>query len=67
MQANPSKFQAFVLEKHNIDRFTIISADQKLVNIECEKTVKLLGVSFDNDFSFNSHIKDISKRAQVGR
>ena len=63
MQANPSKFQAFMIGKSDIEKFTIISAEQKPVDIECEKSVKLLGVTFDNDFTFNTHIKDICNRA----
>ena len=63
MQANPSKFQSFVIGKGNIPSFTILSADNTPVEIECQKSVNLLGVTFDSDFSFNSHVKDICSKA----
>ena len=43
---NPSKFQSFVIGKSNITSFTILSADNTPVEIECQN-------------NFNSHVKDI--------
>jgi hypothetical protein len=63
MQANPSKFQAFVLGKSDIIKFTILSADNVYIDILCEDTVKMLGVNFDKDFTFNTHVKDICIKA----
>ena len=63
MQANPSKFQSFVIGKGNITSFTILPADNTPVEIECQKSVNLLDVTFDSDFSFNSHVKDICSKA----
>ena len=52
MQADPSKFQAFVIiGKCKINNFTIVSSDNCHVTIPCENSVKMLGVNFDRDFT----------------
>ena len=62
MKANPDKFQAFIMGKSNIEYLTLES-EGKEVEIPCESFVKLLGVSFDKDFSFDTHIQEICKKA----
>ena len=56
MQANPSKFQGFVIGKCKINNFTVVSSDNCHVTIPCENSVKMLGVNFDRDFTFSTHI-----------
>ena len=63
MHANPSKFQAFVIGKSKINNFNIVSAENNIVTIPCENTVKMLGVNFDKDFTFTTHVKDICMKA----
>ena len=59
MQANPSKFQAIVLSRDpNVSLQFNVNGNV----IEPSKTVKLLGISLDNDLSFNNHVATISKK-----
>ena len=59
MKANPSKFQAICISRKNI------SIDFEIDShvIKTEKTVKLLGINFDNKLIFNKHVSLISKKA----
>ena len=54
MEDNPDKFQAFVLGSNKIKKFTL-SCENGNIEIPCDKAVKLLGVTFDQDFTFDSH------------
>jgi len=61
MQANPEKFQAMAIgdktHKHNI------TLNLNGCNISCDDEVKLLGVTIDFKFNFNTHIANICKKA----
>ena len=60
MQANPDKYQAIVLGKlgfENCKRLNIGGS-----TIQCEETVKLLGVTFDYMLNFEAHIANICKK-----
>ena len=61
MQDNPDKFQAFVLGSNKIKKFTL-SCENGNIEIPCDKAVKLLGVTFDQDFTFDSHVRYICSR-----
>ena len=56
MQANPDKFQAIAVAKTPV--FEIESAE-----ITCDEVVKLLGIDIDYQLNFNSHIKNICRKA----
>ena len=61
MQANPDKFQAIMLRKlcfENCKSLNICGS-----TIQCEETVKLLGVTFDYMLNFEAHIVNICKKA----
>ena len=60
MQANPGKFQAIISHRH-IRSFKSIMIND--VPIEPQQSVKLLGVTFDVDLSFNMHIDELCKKA----
>ena len=57
MEANASKFQVMI--SNDVDSKVKIGD----VEITSEKSVKLLGVHLDNDFSFNEHIANLSRKA----
>ena len=61
MQANPQKFQ-FILSKTSQQNVSINIFDSV---ISSSDTVKLLGITFDSDLSFVSHLKDLCKRASA--
>ena len=57
MKANPKKFQAMCVglkAYENIKSFQIINVD-----IKCEDSVTLLGVSIDFRLKFDSHVSEI--------
>lgn len=59
MKANPSKFQSLILNKskHNTFFFNIQGS-----NITPDPSVKLLGVYFDDDLSFSTHVNELCKK-----
>ena len=57
MEANPSKFQALVLQNTGTP-FTIGE-----ITIKSEKHVTLLGVNLDNELNFSEHIKTLCRKA----
>ena len=61
MQANPDKFQALAIGKKTFDKN--ICFDLKGNKIECEKDVKLLGVTIDYELNFDKHISEMCKKA----
>ena len=61
MQGNPDKFQGPALDKRAFDQkptFCINGAE-----IECTEDTKLLGVDIDYMLNFNTHIKNVCRRA----
>ena len=61
MQANPDKFQAIVLGKLGFENCKSLNICGS--TIQCEETVKLLGVTFDYMLNFEAHIVNICKKA----
>jgi hypothetical protein len=61
MCANAEKFQAIILGRSNVrDGITFRLGD---ASIEPERSVKMLGVQVDNKLNFDSHIKEICRKA----
>jgi hypothetical protein len=60
MQANPEKFQS-IISHRSIRTFKHISVGD--VIIQPQNSVKLLGIIFDVDLSFNEHIDTLCKKA----
>ena len=60
-QANPDKFQGLALGKRAFDRKPTFSI--KGAEIECTEDAKLLGVDIDYMLKFNTHIKNVCRRA----
>ena len=61
MKANPNKFQAMCVglkANENIKPFQIENVD-----IKCEDSVTLLGVSINFRLKFDSHVSEICKKA----
>ena len=61
MQANPSKFQAFVLGNKSPDseiKFNVAGSE-----IPTSKSVTLLGIEIDNKLTFSNHISNICAKA----
>ena len=61
MMVNPGKFQSTILSKNTIKKSIVI--DNKA--IESSKSVKLLGLTFDNKLNFGIHINNICKVASA--
>ena len=61
MQANPEKFQALVLGSNKIKKITL-ACENGNIEIPCDKAVKLLGVTFEQNFTFDSHMRYICSR-----
>ena len=61
MQANPDKFQAIAVGKRTFSRNPVFNLD--LTTINCEQTVKLLGIDLDFQLNFDAHIKVICRKA----
>ena len=59
MKANPDKCHLICSAD---DKVNITVENQKLCNSLCEK---LLGVRFDSKLTFNAHINDICKKADL--
>ena len=61
MAANPTKFQVlFLKDCKELSRVRININDTEIIS---EENVKLLGVRFDEMLNFNSHVKDICRKA----
>ena len=60
MQANPDKFQAIMLGKLDFENCKSLNICGS--TIQCEGTVKLLGVTFDYMLNFEAHIANICMR-----
>jgi hypothetical protein len=60
MQANPGKFQC-IISHRSIKTYKSIPVGD--ITIVPQKSVKLLGVIFDVDLTFDEHIDDICKKA----
>ena len=61
MQANPDKFQAIVLGKLGFENCKSLNICGR--TIQCEETIKLMGVTFDYMLNFEAHIANICKKA----
>ena len=61
MKANPDKFQAIAIGSKTLNES--ISFNLEGNKIDCEKEVKLLGVTIDCQLKFNTHISNICKKA----
>ena len=57
MKANPDKFQAIAIGSKISNESISFNLDEN--TIDCEKEVKLLGVTIDCKLKFNSHISNI--------
>ena len=60
MQANPEKFQAMISHRHIRTFKSVIINDISIEPLQC---VKLLGVTFDINLSFDTHIDELCKKA----
>jgi hypothetical protein len=60
MQANPAKFQAIISHRH-MRAFKAVPIGNKL--LEPQQSVKLLGITFDIDLSFETHTSNLCKKA----
>jgi hypothetical protein len=61
MKANPDKFQAIAIGSKTSNEGISFNLDGN--KIDCEKEVKLLGVTIDCQLKLNSHISNICKKA----
>ena len=61
MKANPDKFQAIAIGSKTLNENISFNLDGN--KIDCEKEVKLLGVTIDCQLKFNTHISNICKKA----
>jgi hypothetical protein len=61
MKANPDKFQAIAIGKKAKFEFNFWSGGGTV--LECEKEVKLLGVTIDFMLDFNIHIINMCRKA----
>jgi len=61
LQANPEKFQAIIFHRERPNK--IISLNVGSTEITSATTIKLLGVFIDSDFSFDSHVSHLCKKA----
>ena len=61
MKANPDKFQAIAIGSKTLNESISFILDGN--KIDCEKEVKLLGVTIDCQLKFNTHISNICKKA----
>ena len=61
MQANPSKFQAFILGNYSRENATSFKIDGS--NITPSKSVNLLGIEIDERLTFSNHISNICAKA----
>ena len=61
MQANPDKSQAIMFRNSGFENGKRLDICGSW--IQCEETVKLLGVTFDYMLNFETHIANVSKRA----
>ena len=60
IQANPSKFQAIVLNRQGNTTNLVFNIDTD--TLKPNTSVKLLGVHLDNQLNFNEHIRYISTK-----
>ena len=60
MQANPGKFQLII--SHRTDK-RIVQMNVNDIIITSSNTVKLLGITFDSELTFNDHISVTCKKA----
>jgi hypothetical protein len=61
MKANPDQFQAIAIGSKTSNESVNFNLDGN--KIDCEKEVKMLGVTIDCQLKFNSHISNIYKKA----
>ena len=61
MQANPDKFQAIAVGKKSFSQKPVFQIGNTSIN--CEETVKLLGIDIDYKLNFESHISNICIKA----
>ena len=59
MQANPSNFQCIVFEKESHQRDIIL--EDKVI-VKSVDSVKVLGVTIDNELRFKDHISTVCQR-----
>ena len=62
MIVNPDKFQAIIINKHKKEE-QVYSLNFNNTQIETSSEVTLLGIEIDNNLSFNSHVRNLTKRA----
>ena len=61
MRANPDTFQGIAIGKNSIAEN--LSFNIGGITLECDNTVKLLGVTIDSLLNFDSHIKNVCKKS----
>ena len=65
MIGNPDKFWAIVLHKGNKNNNTNITLNVENITICTSKSLKLLGITFDNKLNFEEHISVLCKKASL--
>ncbi|KAL4227059.1 hypothetical protein ACF0H5_015033 [Mactra antiquata] len=63
MEANPDKFQAIAVGKRTSEMHPTFNLGN--FNVNCEETVKLLGIGLDYQLNFNTHISTLCKKATM--
>ena len=63
MIANPKKFKAIVLKRLNVNETLNVNLQINDIRITTSSEVDLLGVTIDSKLTFDSYIKNISKKA----
>ena len=61
MKANPEKFQALAVGEKTFSMKQVFKIGE--AEIECEETVKLLGVEIDSHLKFDVHVSNMCKKA----
>ena len=60
-KANSDKFQSILLSRHNIETFNINIGDHI---ISQNSSLKILGITLDEKFDFNEHIRNICQTSR---
>ena len=62
---NPEKFKAIVLKRLNVNEALNVNVHINDIRITTSSKVDLLGVTVDSKLTFDSYIRNISKKASL--